>query len=343
MKLWQYILRRLLLTIPVLLGVTVITFTLSQMMGDPVSVYASERMSEEQLEELRQQHDLDEPIHIRYLTYLENLLHGDLGYSRSVNMPVTEAMKVKFTATLELALLALLIAVATALPLGIFSSIRHNRWQDHSIRLFALLGSSLPIFWVALILKYTVAYQWDILPLGYRVDNILWDSDPINEYTGLKLVDSALNGSLEHFIDALKHMILPATTLAYASMAAIIRLMRGSMLETLEQDYVRTARAKGLPERRVIIGHATRNALIPTVTLLGLVFGALLNGSVLTETIWQWPGLGRWAVGAIRTLDTAAILGFTLLTAFIYTMANLVVDILYAWLDPRVSLGERNE
>ncbi len=340
MKLWEYILRRLLLVIPILLGVTLITFTLTQFMGDPAAVYTHERMTQEQIDRVREQYHLDDPVHERYLAYLSGILQGDLGYSRSVNMPVTEAIKTKFSATMELALLALFFAILTALPLGLRAAVHQNRWPDHSIRLFALLGSALPIFWLALVLKYFVAFQWGYFPLGDRYDIILWDVDnQIERPTGFLLIDSLLAGSWVHFKDAVVHMILPALTLAYASMAAIIRLLRSSMLESLNQDYVRTARAKGLASHQVLHDHARRNALIPTTTYLGLVFGGLLSGSVLTETIWNWPGLGKWAVESIRTLDTAAILGFTLLTAVIYTMANLLVDILYAYLDPRVELG----
>ncbi|HIG63668.1 MAG: hypothetical protein CXT74_05050 [Methanobacteriota archaeon] len=343
MKLWQYVLRRLAFTIPVMLGVTLITFSLSNLMGDPVAPYVTEKSTPEQIEELRKLHNLDKSLSVRYFTYINNLLHGEWGYSQTINQPVSDAIVLKFAATLELSLLAFAVAVLTALPLGIFSSVKHNRWEDHWIRLFALFGSAVPIFWFALILKYFLAFQWGDatqLPLGYRYDAILWDlEDPIEQRTGLLLVDALLAGSWIHFKDALMHMLLPATTLAYASMATTIRLMRGSMLDVLEQDYVRTARAKGLPEHKVVVNHAARNAMIPTVTLLGLAFGGLLNGSVLTETVWQWPGLGLWAITAMRNLDTAAILGYTLFAGMLYVLANLVVDVAYAWLDPRVELS----
>ena len=343
MKLWQYVLRRLAFTIPVMLGVTLITFSLSNLMGDPVAPYVTEKSTPEQIEELRKLHNLDKSLPVRYFTYINNLLHGEWGYSQTINQPVSDAIVMKFAATLELSLLAFAVAVLTALPLGIFSSVKHNRWEDHWIRLFALFGSAVPIFWFALILKYFLAFQWGDatqLPLGYRYDAILWDlEDPIEQRTGLLLVDALLAGSWIHFKDALMHMLLPATTLAYASMATTIRLMRGSMLDVLEQDYVRTARAKGLPEHKVVVNHAARNAMIPTVTLLGLAFGGLLNGSVLTETVWQWPGLGLWAITAMRNLDTAAILGYTLFAGMLYVLANLVVDVAYVWLDPRVELS----
>jgi len=338
-KLWIYAARRLALTIPVLLGVTIITFSLSHMMGDPLAPYISEKTTEEQAQELREKHNLDDPIHVQYVTYLQNIITFDWGYSKTINQPVSEALRDKFAATLELSILAFIVAVGTAIPLGIFSSIRHNRWEDHAIRLFALFGSAIPIFWFALVLKYFISFQLGWLPLGDRYDAILWNvTDPIEIKTNFLLIDALAAGSYTHFIDALKHMILPATVLAYGSMATIIRLMRGNMLDVLGQDYVRTAKSKGLSEKEVTLKHGASNAMIPTVTLLGMGFAGLINGSVLTETVFTWPGLGYWAITAMKNLDVSAILAYTLFSAVLYIFANLVVDILYAFLDPRVEL-----
>ena len=339
MKLWIYVARRLALTVPVLLGVTIITFSLSHMMGDPLAPYVTEKTTDEQAEELRKKHNLDDPIHVQYVTYLQNIITFDWGYSKTINQPVSDALREKFAATLELAILAFIVAVGTAIPLGIFSSIRHNRWEDHAIRLFALFGSAIPIFWFALVLKYIISFQLGWLPLGDRYDAILWNvTDPIEIRTNFLLIDALAAGSSTHFLDALKHMILPATVLAYGSMATIIRLMRGNMLDVLGQDYVRTAKSKGLSEREVTLKHGASNAMIPTVTLLGMGFAGLINGSVLTETVFTWPGLGFWAITAMKNLDVSAILAYTLFSAVLYIFANLVVDILYAFLDPRVEL-----
>ena len=340
MKRWIYVVRRLALTIPVLLGVTLITFYLSYGMGDPLAPYVTEKTTPEQYAELIDKHNLDEPIQYQYITYLRNIITFEWGYSKVINQEVSEAMPEKFAATLELSILAFIVSVATAIPLGIFSSIRQNRWHDHSIRLFALFGSAIPIFWFALFLQYIVAFKMDLLPLSLRYDPILWEiTDPIQIGTNFLLIDAIAAGSLPHFIDALKHMILPATVLAYGSMATIIRLMRGNMLDVLGQDYIRTAKSKGLSEMQVTFGHGAPNAMIPTVTLLGMGFAGLINGSVLTETIFTWPGLGAWAITAMRSLDVSAILAYTLFSAFLYIIANLIVDILYAFLDPRVELG----
>jgi ABC-type dipeptide/oligopeptide/nickel transport system permease component len=309
-------------------------------MGDPLAPYVTEKTTSEQYIELIDKHNLDEPIPYQYITYLRNIITFEWGYSKVINQDVSEAMPEKFAATLELSILAFIVSVATAIPLGIFSSIRQNRWHDHSIRLFALFGSAIPIFWFALFLQYVVSFKMDLLPLSLRYDPILWEiTDPIDIETNFLLIDAIAAGSLPHFLDALKHMILPATVLAYGSMATIIRLMRGNMLDVLGQDYIRTAKSKGLSERQVTFGHGAPNAMIPTVTLLGMGFAGLINGSVLTETIFTWPGLGAWAITAMRSLDVSAILAYTLFSAFLYIIANLIVDILYAFLDPRVELG----
>ena len=362
MRLWIYVARRLALTIPVLLGVTLITFSLSHMMGDPLAPYITEKTTEEQAAALRIKHNLDEPLPVQYVTYLRNIMTFEWGFSKTINQPVADAVREKFAATLELSILAFVVAVGTAIPLGIFSSVRHNRWEDHGIRLFALFGSAIPIFWLALVLKYVVSFQWDLLPLGDRYDPILWDvNEPIEIKTNFLLIDSLVvsgasspiislgalgsylgiepRGSWPHFVDALKHMILPATVLAYGSMAITIRLMRGNMLDVLGQDYIRTAKSKGLSGTKVTIKHGASNAMIPTVTLLGMGFAGLINGSVLTETVFTWPGLGYWAILAMRNLDVSAILAYTLFSAVLYIFANLIVDILYAFLDPRVELG----
>ena len=346
MKLWIYVARRLALTIPVLLGVTIITFYLSYGMGDPLAAHVTERTTDEQYEMLAEKHGINEPIYIQYFTYLRGVITFDWGYSEVLNEDVSDALRYRFAATLELSILAFIFAVATAIPLGIFSSIRQNRWEDHSIRLFALSGSAIPIFWFALILQYFFAVTIDEYfpdlnwPITSRFDEVLWEiKDPIEMNTNFLLFDAIAAGSWIHFKDALQHMILPATVLAYSSMATIIRLMRGNMLDVLGQDYIRTAKSKGLSENQITYKHGAPNAMIPTVTLLGMGFAGLINGSVLTETIFTWPGLGAWAITAMRSLDVSAILAYTLFSAFLYIIANLVVDILYAFLDPRVELS----
>ena len=329
-----------------MLGVTLITFYLSYAMGDPLAAYVTERTTDEQYEMLAEKHGVNEPIYVQYFTYLKAVITLDWGYSEVLNQNVSEALKYRFAATLELSILAFIVAVATAIPLGIFSSIRQNRWEDHAIRFFALAGSAIPIFWFALFLQYFSSVTLDKFmpelnwPISLRYDPILWEiTNPIEMSTNFLLIDAIAAGSWIHFKDALQHMILPATVLAYSSMATIIRLMRGNMLDVLGQDYIRTAKSKGLSESQITYNHGAPNAMIPTVTLLGMGFAGLINGSVLTETIFTWPGLGAWAITAMRSLDVSAILAYTLFAAFLYIIANLIVDILYAFLDPRVELS----
>jgi len=238
----------------------------------------------------------------------------------------------------------LIFSVAVGIPLGIVSAVRKDKTVDHASRLYALSGISMPIFWLGLLLQFVFYYQFRInglpgLPSSGRVDAILIDDYPLRRVTGMYLIDSLITGNFRIFFDALVHMIMPAFCLSYHSMAIITRMMRSSMLEVMRQDYITLARAKGLSERTVIYKHALRNAMIPTMTVIGLTFGGLLGGAVLTETVFSWPGMGRWSARAILSNDYAAVMGFMLLTSLIYVMANLVVDVIYSVLDPRIRYG----
>jgi peptide/nickel transport system permease protein len=219
------------------------------------------------------------------------------------------------------------------IPTGIWSSLFRNRWPDHFVRVFALIGGSLPIFWLGLLLIGLFYSQLGWLPSGGRIDNFI---PPPKSFTGMFVVDSLLTGNIVAFQSSLQHLLLPAFTLGYFSTAVVSRMMRSSMLEVLQQDYMRTARAKGLLERYVILRHGLRNALIPTLTIIGLTFGSLLSGAVLTETIFTWPGLGRYATASAIGLDFPAVMGVTLIAAIVYPVANLIVDLGYTWLDPRI-------
>src|SRR6266852_3627043 len=239
-------------------------------------------------------------------------------------------------AAIELSLAALVVAILVGIPAGVWSAISRGRLPDHLVRLVSLVGGSIPVFWLGLIVIGLFYYQLGWLPGGARIDNFV---APPPTRTGLYVVDSLLAGDFEALRSSLLHLVLPALTLGYFSTAVIARMTRSSMLEVLGQDYMRTARAKGLQERVVVLRHGLRNALIPTVTILGLTFGSLLSGAVLTETIFSWPGLGRYATAAAIALDFPAVLGVTLLAAIVYPVANLVVDIAYFWLDPRTQRG----
>ena len=334
--------RRLLLLIPVLIGVSILTFTILRLAGDPTLTYLQnpERATPQQIAEIRDKFHLDEPLYVQYWYWLNGVLHGDMGYSKTANLFTTDAIAAKFPATFELAILATVFAVIMGVYLGTVSAIRVNSITDQSTRVIALVGVSIPVFWlgILLIMVFYNRLQWAPIPQG-RYTFTRFDLASLHSHTGFLLIDTIWSRDWQFFVDVAKHLILPAVTLAFASTAIIIRMMRSSMLEVLGAEYVKTARSKGLPEKVVIRKHARRNALIPTTTVIGLSFGGLLGGAVLTETVFSWPGLGQWAAQAAMNLDTAAIMGFTLLTAVIYVLANLIVDVVYAYLDPRVRLG----
>jgi ABC-type dipeptide/oligopeptide/nickel transport system permease component len=346
LKMRYYVTRRLLLLIPVLFGVTLVTFSLSHVIGDPVAAYVtSEQIPEQRIRQLIVAHGLDKPIYVQYLYYLRDLLDGDWGISRSdSDRPVLVSIANYFPATFELTLVAMTISLVLGIPLGIVSATRKDKPVDHATRIFALSGVSMPIFWLALMMQYVFFYQLKLLslpnlPLNQRVDQFVVLDHPLRQITGLFLIDSLATGNFPVFFSALAHIIMPAFALSYITLALITRMMRSSMLEVLRQDYITLARSKGLTERVVIYRHALRNAMVPTVTVSGLAFGGLLAGAVLTETVFSWPGVGRWSTGAILRDDIASIMGFMILVSVIYVLANLLVDLLYAALDPRIRLG----
>lgn len=334
---WTYVIRRLLLLIPVLLGVTILTFIIMRAAGDPVSAYLQnpEKATEQQIRLIEIKYHLDEPEYVQYWYWLKGVLQGDMGESRMSGLPVTDTIAKKFPATFELATIATIVAVVAGIATGTRSAVKANSAFDQSTRLTSLVAVSIPVFWLGLILAMIFYRGLEWLPFPGRI-GVTTD---LHAVTGFFLVDSILSGNVGTFLDVAAHLVMPSITLAFASTAIIVRMMRSSMLEVLGAEYVRTARAKGLPESVVIKKHARRNALIPTVTVVGLSFGGLLGGAVLTETVFSWPGLGAWSAQAALNLDTAGIMGFVLLTAVIYVLSNLIVDLAYAYLDPRVRLG----
>jgi peptide/nickel transport system permease protein len=344
----DFVIRRLLLLIPVLIGVSMITFTLSHVVGNPVAAYITSeevRLPEWRIQQIVKAHHLDEPLYIQYFYYLDDLFHGDWGVSRSdSNRPVIESIRSYFPATLELTIIAMTLSLALGIPVGIISATKKDKPVDHATRVFALTGVSMPVFWLGLLMQYFFYYQFKLLRLPYlpyaqRVDQFVLIAHPLKTVTGLYLIDSLIAGNIPVFLDSLSHILMPAFALSYISLALIARMMRSSMLEVLRQDYITLARSKGLSERVVIYKHALKNAMIPTVTVAGLTFGGLLMGAVLTETVFAWPGVGRWATNAIVRDDIAAIMGFMMITGTIYVLVNLIVDLLYAALDPRIRLG----
>ncbi len=338
MKLRDYIIRRLLLLIPVMLGLSVIVFALTRVGGDPAALYITERMTDAQKLAIYHKYGFDQPVWVQFERWLLGALQGDLGFSKTVSLPVTAAIATFFPATFELTTVSIIIAVVVAIPLGIVSAKRRNEPIDHASRVFALAGVSIPIFWLAIMLQFIFYFSLRWFPSGGRFDPYLGLYFQIPHPTGFYTIDSLLAGNLSAFFDAIYHLVLPSIALSYVSMAIITRIMRSSMLEVLGAEYIKSARAKGLTEKLVVRRHAVRNALIPTTTVIGLSYGGLLGGAVLTETVFSWPGLGMWSVNAALNRDLAAVLGFTLLAAIVYVLVNLVVDITYAYLDPRIRL-----
>lgn len=335
MKLRNYILRRLLLLIPVILGVLVLVFIISYVIpADPARAWAGPQARPEQVEALRERYHLNDPFYLQIYYYLKSLiLHFDLGVSTTSGRPVLTDLKAFFPATFELAFFAFVLAIVIGIPLGVVSALRRNKPTDHFSRVVALGGVSTPLFWSALLMQFFFYYKLGWFPAIGRL------TVDIERYTGFVLLDSLLNGNMAALGDALKHLVLPAVTLAFYTMGYLVRITRGSMLEVLESEYVVTAKAKGLPARIVIYRHALKNAIIPPITVLGVTFGWLLGGTVLLETIFAWPGMGRYAAGSIVQVDLPAMVGFTLVAATVMILSNLVVDIFYSIIDPRVRVG----
>ena len=327
--------RRLGFLVLVVFGVSVITFAISHMIpGDPARLLAGDRASEAMVAGIRQSLGLDRPLWDQYRIYMVGLAHGDLGTSIRTGRPVAEDIAAFFPATLELVIVALLFSIAIGVPLGVISAVWRDRPIDHLVRTVSVAGVSTPAFWLALMLIYLFYGQLGWLPGGGRMD--LGGAVP-PDATGFYLVDSLLAGDGEAFWSAIRHLLLPALTLGFVHVGIVARQIRSAMLEQLQEDYVRTARAGGLSAAAVVLRHALPNALMPSVTVLGLAFGDLLYGAVLTETVFAWPGMGSYVVASIQALDFPAVMGFTVVVSFAYVLVNLAVDLLYLALDPRIT------
>ncbi len=333
MKLSSYIGKRLFLMLIVMFGVSTIVFFITHIIpADPVGAILGGNAPIELVDKMRHELGLDKPIPLQFVDYLVGIAHGDFGVSLKTNRPVLKDIEDFFPATLELTIVSMIFATLVGVILGILSAVYRNRAIDHFSRIFSILGVSMPVFWLGLLLLLLFYYKLGWLPGAGRKSLFIFP----HRITGLLLLDSVITGDWQAFWDGLRHIILPAFVLGYASAASIARIMRASMLDVLRQDFIRTAKSKGLSKRIVIYRHAVKNALIPVVTIIGLSFGSLLSGAVLTETIFGWPGLGRYIVNALLVLDYPAVTGGTLFIAFVYSLANLIVDISYAALDPRM-------
>jgi peptide/nickel transport system permease protein len=332
-RLFAYTIRRIFMVIPVLLGMSLIVFFMIRAIpGNPAQVILGQKATKEAVEALTHKLGLDQPWYIQYFKYLSGLLTGDLGESIRTGAAVAEEIWPYLAATLELSLAAMLIAVVIGVNAGIISAWFQNSWFDYVAMVLALIGVSMPIFWLGLMEQWIFAINLDLLPTSGREDV----RNPVAPITHLYLIDTLLQGNTEQFIQVLQHLVLPSVALATIPMAIIARITRSSMLEVMKSDYIRTARAKGLSMFWVVYKHSLKNAIIPVLTVIGLQMGLLLGGAILTETIFSWPGIGRYIYEAIGYRDYPVIQSGILVVATIFILINLIVDLLYAAIDPRI-------
>jgi peptide/nickel transport system permease protein len=339
MNLRRYVLRRLLLLAPMFVGITLLSFVLSHAVpADPVTANLGEQAAADPrvVAAFRHRWGLDRPLPEQYGIYLWNLLHGDMGISISTHQPVILDLRQHLPATIELAAAAMVVSLLIGVPAGILSSVSRDTVVDQLTRIGSLVGVSTPVFWLGLV---AILIFYAILGWAPPPGRLSMQVPPPPFVTGFVVIDGLLAGRTDAAVDAARHLALPALVLSAYSVGVITRMMRGSMLEVLGEDYVRTARAKGLPGLRVVVRHAARNGLIPVVTVIGLSFGGLLSGAVVTETVFAWPGLGTYAFQSATSLDFPAIMGVGIVVATVYICVNLLVDIAYALIDPRIRVG----
>lgn len=331
-----YILRRIVLLVPVLLGLSVMVFVIGRLLpGDPVMLAAGPNASKQEVAALSAEFGLDQPIPVQYWHYLRGLLHGDWGRSLQTRGPVLDDLKVYLPATLELVLAAMLVAVVAGILLGLLAAVKRNGWIDYLVRLLSLASISMPRFFLGLLLQLVFAMWLGWLALGGRFP--LTGSPPAT-ITGFLTLDSLLAGDVAAFWLALQHLALPAVAMSLSPLATITRMMRASTMEVLQQDYVLTARALGIPPRKLIFKHVLRNALSSTLTVIGLYFGWLLGGTVLVETVFDWPGVGLYATKSILTQDFMPVMGVVLCIGTLFVLFNLLIDLLYGLINPKVQL-----
>jgi peptide/nickel transport system permease protein len=336
----KYVLKRILMVVPVMVGVSIIVFALMRVFSpDPAPIVLGQHATQASIDTWRHANGLDAPVVTQYVTYIQRALRGDLGMSYYTKTPVAAEIGARFPATIELALAAIIFASLVGILLGVMAAVKKNSIFDAAGSLFALVGVSIPIFWLGILFIMFFSGFLHLLPSGGRINVML---EPAHQ-TGFYMIDSALQGNWEAFNDAARHLILPALALGMYSMAIITRMTRSTMLDTLGQDYIRTARAKGISETKVIGKHALRNSLIPVTTVIGLQFGALLGGALLTESVFSWPGIGKYTVDSILKSDFPVVQGIVLLVAVIFVLINLIADLLYAYLDPRIKYASKKE
>jgi len=336
----KYVIKRVLMVIPVMIGVSIIVFSLMRVFSpDPAPIVLGQHATQESMEAWREANGLNEPVVQQYFTYITKALKGDLGTSYYTKSQVSKEIFARFPATIELAVAAIIFASIFGILLGVIAAVKKNTIFDAVGSFVALIGVSIPIFWLGILFIMFFSGYLHLLPSGGRI-NVLLSPEKV---TGFYMIDALLEGNAEAFKDALLHLIQPALALGMYSMAIITRMTRSSMLESLGQDYIRTARAKGISEVKVVGRHALRNSMIPVTTVIGLQFGALLGGALLTESVFSWPGIGKFTVDSILKSDFPIVQGIVLLVAVIFVTVNLVADLAYASLDPRIKYASKQE
>jgi peptide/nickel transport system permease protein len=332
----RFVVRRLILLVPILLGLSLLVFLwIRALPAGPAQSLLGERATPETIRQIEEQYGLNEPIHVQYWSYLKTVGSGDLGTTIRTRRPVTDELRERFPATIELTFAALLFATLLGVPLGFVAAKRYGTWVDHSSLVVSLIGISIPVFFLAILLKYLFSVKLGLLPTVGRISVLIDLEHPTNFY----LIDALIAGDPEAFWDVSKHLILPAIALGSIPLAITARITRAAVLDVQNEDYIRTARAKGLAPRIVDERHIFRNALLPIVTIIGLQTGLLLSGAVLTETVFAFPGMGTWLVEAIRQRDYAILQGGILFVSFVFVLVNLLVDISYALINPRIRVS----
>lgn len=329
----RFVVRRLLLLVPILLGLSILVFLwIRALPGSPAQALLGERATEQAVAQIERQYGLDRPVHEQYVAYLRTVGRADFGTSITSRRPVTDELQERFPATIELALAAMLFSILVGIPLGFVAAKRHGGILDNASLVASLIGISIPIFFLAILLKYVFAVKLGLLPTVGRV-SVLID---LERRTNFYVLDSIISANWEALVDVLKHLVLPAMALGTIPLAVVARITRAAVLDVLNEDYVRTARAKGLGPRVVDTRHVLRNALLPISTIIGLQTGLLLSGAVLTETVFAWPGMGTWLVDAIRARNYPVLQGGILFVSVVFVLVNLIVDVSYAIINPRI-------
>ncbi len=335
---YRFVLNRFISLVPTLLGISFLVFLMLYLVpGDPAQVMLGERANAESLAELRATMGLDQPFHVQFYRFFTELLSGDLGRSIRTHEKITTEILQRFPATFELTMASMLLAMTVGISAGLWAAVHRGKIADLLSMVLATAGISMPVFWLALMLVLLLGVFLPLFPISGRLSTHIY-FEPITYFYTL---DALLQGDFEAFGDILWHLFLPALTLGTIPMAVIARMTRASLLEVLGEDYIRTAWAKGLSQRAVVLRHAVKNAFIPTLTVIALEFGYLLGGAIITETIFAWPGVGRWLFLAVQARDFRAVQGGVLLLATIFVLANLLADLLYAWLDPRIRYDKK--